>query len=179
MNEESTLTTYRSSRGSSNIDLTVISNQLLREVEDWEVSDQESCSEHSIIKSAIGQGKWRRIKQDNQVVRFVVKSEDIDKFQRNLLRLLEEKLSMTNTEGGTEDLDAVLCKRANEGTDIEKLVEEFHEVLKAACDKLFRKQSATRKKITNKSVPWWAEELTLMRKRTNALRKSFQRTRNN
>jgi hypothetical protein len=33
MNEESTLTTYRSSRGPSNIDLTVISNQVLREVE--------------------------------------------------------------------------------------------------------------------------------------------------
>lgn len=48
-NEERTLTTYRSSRGSSNIDLTVISNQILRAVKVWEVSDQESCSDHSII----------------------------------------------------------------------------------------------------------------------------------
>jgi len=80
MNEESTLTTYRSSRGSSNIDLSVISNQLLRAVEDWKVSDQESCYDHSTIKFAIGQGKWRRSKQDNQVVRYIVKSKDIDKF---------------------------------------------------------------------------------------------------
>ena len=54
MNEESTLTTFLNSRGSSNIDLTVTSNQLLRTVEHWEVSDQERCSNHSIIKFAIG-----------------------------------------------------------------------------------------------------------------------------
>jgi hypothetical protein len=35
MNEESDYTTFRSCRGTSNIDLTVISNQLLRAVE-WE-----------------------------------------------------------------------------------------------------------------------------------------------
>ena len=77
----------------------------------------------------------------------------------------------------TEDLDKILSKRANEGTDIKKVIEEFHELLKADCDKSFRKQRATRKTITNKSVPWWAEELTVMRKRTNALRRRFQRTR--
>jgi len=61
MKEESTLTTFLNSRGSSNIDLTVISNQLFRAVVQlWyscvEVSDQESCSGHSIIKFTIGQG---------------------------------------------------------------------------------------------------------------------------
>ena len=56
MNDESTLTTFRSSRGSINIDLTVISNQLFTAVEEWEVSDQENCSDHSIIKFAKGQG---------------------------------------------------------------------------------------------------------------------------
>ena len=40
MNEESALTTFLNSRGSNNIDLTVISNQLLRAVVHWEVSDQ-------------------------------------------------------------------------------------------------------------------------------------------
>jgi len=62
MNEGSTLTTYLNSRGSSNIDLTVISNQLHRAVVHWEVRDQESCSDHSNIKFAIGQGSWSRNK---------------------------------------------------------------------------------------------------------------------
>ena len=67
----------------------------------------------------------------------------------------------------------------DEETDIEKLIEEFHEVLKAACDKSFRKQQTTRKMTNNKSVPWWTEELAVIRKRTNALRQRFQRTRLN
>jgi len=54
-----------------------------------------------------------------------VKSEDVVKFQGNLLRLLEERLNTTNTEGVSEDLDVTLSKRANEGTDNEKLSEEF------------------------------------------------------
>jgi hypothetical protein len=98
------------------------------------------------------------------------------KFQGNLLRLLEEMLNTTNTEGWSVDLDVILSKRTNEGTDIEKLIEEFQEVLKGACDKSFRQQRTTKKTITNKSVPWWADELTVMRKRTNALRR-YQRTR--
>jgi len=78
MNEESTLTTFLNSRGSSNIDLTVINNQILRAAEHWEVSDQESCSDHSIIKFAIGQGSWGRSQQESQGVRYIVKGKDID-----------------------------------------------------------------------------------------------------
>jgi hypothetical protein len=66
-----------------------------------------------------------------------------------------------------------------EETDVEKSIEEFHAVLRAACDKSFRKQQASKNIITNKSVPWWTEELTVMRKKTNALRRRFQRPRNN
>ena len=76
MNEKSTLTTFLNSRGSRNIDLTVINNQLLRAVEQWEVSDQESCSDHSIIKFAIGQGSGSRNKQESQGIKYIVKSEN-------------------------------------------------------------------------------------------------------
>jgi hypothetical protein len=170
LKEENTSTTFLNNRGSSNIHLTAISNQLLRAVKHCD-SDLESCSDHSIIKFAIGQGSWGRSKQQRQGVRYIVKGEDINKFQANLLRLQEEKLNTTNTERGTVDLDVTLSKRANEESGIEKLIEEFQEVLKVACNKSFRKQRTTKKTITNKSVPWWTHELTVMRKRTNALRR--------
>jgi hypothetical protein len=35
------------------------------------------------------------------------------------------RLNTTNTEGGSVDLDVTLSKRANEESDIEKLIEEF------------------------------------------------------
>jgi flagellar hook-basal body complex protein FliE len=83
-----------------------------------------------------------------------VKSKDIVKFRGNLLRLLEDRLNTTNTEGGSVDLHVTMSKMANEGTDIEKLSEEFQEVLKAACDKSFRQQRTTKKTITSKSATW-------------------------
>jgi len=53
MNEESDYTTFRNRRGSSNIDLTVIGNQFLRTVVELKISEQESCSDHGIIRYAI------------------------------------------------------------------------------------------------------------------------------
>ena len=179
MNEESDYTTFRSCRGTSSIDLTVISNQLLRAVVECEISDQESCSDHSIIRYSIGQGKRNRTEFDFQDMRYIVRKGNKEKFQGNLLRLAEKKICKINEEGGTGDLDKTLCTCVFEETDIEKLIEEFHEVLKLACSTSFRTQWASKRATSSKSVPWWTEELTIMRKRLNALRRRYQRTRNN
>jgi hypothetical protein len=50
MNEKSYLTTFRSSRGKSNIDITITNDRLLSAVVDWRISYQESCSDHSVIR---------------------------------------------------------------------------------------------------------------------------------
>jgi exonuclease III len=50
LNEQSDYTTVRSRRGTSNIDTTVISSQLLSKVAEWKISEQESCSDHSIVR---------------------------------------------------------------------------------------------------------------------------------
>jgi len=49
INEERTMT-FHSSRGSSNIDLTIVNNQMLAAIKDWEISEEERCSDHNIIK---------------------------------------------------------------------------------------------------------------------------------
>ena len=50
INEDSARTTFQSSRGSSNIDLTVTNNHMLAVIDDWEIMEEESCSDHNIIK---------------------------------------------------------------------------------------------------------------------------------
>ena len=47
-------------------------------------------------------------------------SDDIDKFQGNLTRLLENRLNATNTEGVSDDLDEPLSEMTNKRTEIEK-----------------------------------------------------------
>jgi len=54
LNEEGLNTTFRNRRGVSNIDQTIITNQPLRTVAQWEISNQGSTSDN-IIKYVIGQ----------------------------------------------------------------------------------------------------------------------------
>jgi hypothetical protein len=82
MNEESSLTTFRSSRGTSNIDITITNNQLLSTVMYWEISDQESCSDHSIIRYVIGHNTARRTERDTGEMKYKVKKDDKEKFQK-------------------------------------------------------------------------------------------------
>jgi hypothetical protein len=83
LNEESLNTTFRNRRGVSNIDLTIITNQLLRTVVQWEISGQESSSDH-IIKYVIGQGDSNRESVDFQDARYLFKKEKYAIFQENL-----------------------------------------------------------------------------------------------
>jgi hypothetical protein len=46
MNEDSEMTTFQSNRGSNNIYLTISNNKLLKEVQEWKISEEESCSDH-------------------------------------------------------------------------------------------------------------------------------------
>jgi hypothetical protein len=178
LNEESLNSTFRNRRGVSNIGLKIITNQLLRTVAQWEISDQESSSDHNIIKYVIGQGDSNRESVEFQNVRYLFRKENYAIFQENLIQLAKTKLCGSHIAETTEELDTMLCARVDEEVDIEKSTEEFHDILKTACDKIYRKHR-TSKKTTHKSVPWWTEELTLLRKRTNALRRRHQRTRNN
>ena len=91
LNEESQQTTFRSSRGASNIDITVTNGRLLSTVTDWEISDQDSCSDHSIIRYVIRQRTAPRLSINNDEARYKVNDEGKQKFQENLLRLTEQK----------------------------------------------------------------------------------------
>jgi len=62
MKEEIQLTTFMNSIGTSNIDLTIINSQLLNAVGKWEISDQDSCSDHSILRYVLGYSKAKRMK---------------------------------------------------------------------------------------------------------------------
>jgi hypothetical protein len=55
INEKSEMKTFQSSRGSSKIDLTISNTKLLKEVQEWIISEEESCSDHKIIQFCIRQ----------------------------------------------------------------------------------------------------------------------------
>jgi hypothetical protein len=65
---------------------------------DWEISEQESCSDHSIIRYAIGQGKGKRTELDFQELRYIVQKDNKQKFQGNLLRSAEKMFCKVKKE---------------------------------------------------------------------------------
>jgi len=62
---------------------------------------------------------------------------------------------------------------------MENKVSKFSDALTAACDKSFKKARTPTKTQKHKTVPWWTEDLTVARKRVNAFRRKYQRTKNN
>ena len=104
--------------------------------------------------------------------------KDKQKFKGNLLRSADKMLCKVKKEIGTEHLDKTLCTRVSDRMDIEELIEEFHDVMKSACNESFRTRRVSKKAMSNESVLWWTEELAIVRKRVNSLRRKYQRTRN-
>jgi len=177
MNEESELTTFQNRRGSSNTDLTIVNNQLLTALKNWEISAEESCSDHNIIKFGFGQDIYHDTVYDYNGHRYVVTDENLKKFDINLSRIVATMFST-----GPEDsayLDRDLASQVKKLDDIESAVDLFQEALILTCKKSFKIRRATKKTTKHKSVPWWTVELTVMRKRINALRRRHQRTTNN
>jgi hypothetical protein len=62
---------------------------------------------------------------------------------------------------------------------MEAEVEELHEALYSACRSSFRPIRSTKKALQHKPVSWWTQRLTILRKKVNAQRRSYQRTTGN
>ena len=101
----------------------------------WEISDQESSSDHIIIKYVMGQPHSNPEHVDFQEVRYLVNKENNEKFTENLTNLAITKLCGIYNAITTDDLDRMLCARISQEADIEKSIEEFHVILKTTCNK--------------------------------------------
>jgi len=72
LNDDSDYTTFSRTRGSSNIDLTIVNTQLLRITKEWEIWNHDSCSDHNIIRYTIGQARGDNSAQRTQEPRYIV-----------------------------------------------------------------------------------------------------------
>ena len=85
----------------------------------------------------------------------------------------------TGWEEEEKDLDEYISSRFANIEDVEDVVNKFNDAITKACNKSFKISRAKTKTKNKRSVPWWTEDLTISRKRVNAFRRKFQRTRNN
>jgi len=179
-NEESSSYTFQTERGASNIDLTVTNNQAIDYVTDWTIHEQESCSDHRIIKYGIGNGKdlCQQTGSNKAGTRYRVTQRGTVNFQRTFIQIMGQLLHGPNTvDAGIEEIDEALSQRVRTAPNSEDIVEEFHEALDKACKSSFRltrSMMTNRKEAQHKSVPWWTQRLTILRKKVNAQRRRYQ-----
>jgi hypothetical protein len=159
-NEESQYTTFQTCRGASNIDLTVINNMALKLLQDWNIYDQQSCSDHNIMQFEIRKAKPQVEKTNNSGIKYTVTKTNIGTFQERIMQALEQvardtrkeddrsntlnenRAKMTTNieprETGTaadkvDTLDEMLRHRVVMMTNIEAAVDQLHEIMNHAC----------------------------------------------
>ena len=175
MNEESDMNTFQSRRGSSNIDLTISNNKLLKKVQEWKISEEECCSDHKIIPFYIGHYNVQQTGNNFQFIKYINREDKLKKFEASVTQEIAQQICGSSWEEDNKALDKYISSRiAN--TDMEDLVNKFIGALKTACKKFFKIGRVFMKTNKHKSVPWWTEDLTIKRKRVNAFRRKYQRT---
>ena len=147
------MTTFHTRRGSSNIDLTIINNLLVPTLSEWEISDEETCSDHNLITYSIGQGHCNSKKDNFHGRRYVVKEEYFDKFDNILNNRISIEFEQHHLEGETESLDKLLSDKILEETDVETTVEKFQKALNTACENTFNKKRLTIVAPGKRTVP--------------------------
>jgi hypothetical protein len=90
INEDSARTTFQSSRCSSNIDLTIANNQILAAIKDWEISEEESCSDHNIIKFNLNFACDKAQIHNFLGTRYIIKEQQHTDFCKNLLQSISK-----------------------------------------------------------------------------------------
>ena len=124
MNEESDHTTYHSRRVRSNLDLTITNDHIFKNFKDWELSMEDSCSDHNIIKCNIGQVNNYGTHYNFTGKEYKTTEESYNRFDCNLQ---EDMANEFRTEGkeDLESLDNILAKHIKETDDIDIAVEKF------------------------------------------------------
>ena len=101
MNEESEQTTFKNRRGSSNIDLPVVNNQLLNELKNWQISAEKSCSDHNIIKFDLRKYTYHKTEYSYTGSRYIVTDRNLKKFDSNLSLIVAMKFRTGKETYGT------------------------------------------------------------------------------
>jgi len=78
---------------------------------------------------------------------------------------------------GTE-CDNEISQKIELHPDTDQVLQKFNSAITAACDTTFQVKKFRNQNAKKRSVPWWTNDLTLLRKKTQALRCRLQRTKN-
>jgi hypothetical protein len=129
INEDSQITTFESSRGNSNVDLTIADNKMVALIKEWNCNEQESFSDHRIITYNIEKSGGAFTNYVYQGTKYITSAEDYKSFDRNFTAEIQHNFTLSKT-GSLVD---VLYTKISLETNIDGIVQKYQDSLTAAC----------------------------------------------
>ena len=146
------LPTFSSSRGTSHIDVTLLSHRLWPTLDSWRVRQDWTTSDHAVLEIILRAPTTTRLVRST---RFNMKRANWTPFIRDTeLALMDAELTLRSPR------------------DVNSLADEVTTAIQQAAA-----ASIPKKTFFPRSVPWWTPELTHWKRRCAAMRRCAQRTR--
>jgi hypothetical protein len=145
---------------------------------EWTCRKVESFSDHKYITFKVKTDISTRTEVSFIGARYIPRKENYGKFDAKLAEEVVSKFRCKNNGDDMAKLDAELSGKIRNCASIDKFTKDFYACTTAACNIAFHKSKAVCHTRKGKTVPWWTENLTVLRKRINALCRRYQRTLN-
>ena len=131
---------------------------------------KKSASDHNIIKFNI-----TSIKDEGRVThdpgRLRIKGHQYAEFYEKLQRLAPEIFQFEDRGRSNENLDETLTQKLEATREVHEFTEKLEEVIQKASMETRGNGIKAKQKEKRKTVPWWRNGLTRLRKKTNAMRR--------
>ncbi|XP_017765526.1 PREDICTED: uncharacterized protein LOC108554689 [Eufriesea mexicana] len=126
------VTTFETTRGKSNIDVTLVTPEALPLVHDWKVHEDGTSSDHRVLETRLNLKKWKAL-PPSLPLRYHARKAKWEKFHK---LIIEEKRNLSEM--------VIRCQE-----DVESIVVELERVLTKACD-----AAVPKKKWYERSNSW-------------------------
>ena len=153
LNEDSERTTFQSSRGSSNIDLTIANNHMLAAIKDWKILEEESCSDHNIIQYNLTFNPDKEHKCNSQGPRFIMKEGQHADFQKNFRRQILKNFETDNNGGNISQIDERLAEKLTNQQDVGPFVDRIENIIRTTCNETFKHNTSLKKAYKGEICP--------------------------
>ena len=137
-NDYNTITTFQSSRVSSNIDLTIANNHKLATIKDSEILEEENCSDHNIIKYNLKFNPDRAHKYNSLGPRFIIKENQHADFHKNFHREILKNFQVGNNGGNVSEIDERLTERLTSQEDVGIFIDRIDNTVRTTCTETFK-----------------------------------------
>ena len=103
--------------------------------------------------------------------RYNTKVANWSTFERNLAKNLVRTFECRTDLHNLTKCDKSLSQKVKNCTDIGEVIHKLTSAITTACDVTFQVLKPSKRASKERSVPWWNEELTTLRKKALAMRR--------